>query len=485
LPRDFIEDMIEDRKLSLDREGFERAMEGQREKARAGSKFKGGTREDHAFAGFAGVPATTFTGYDNTSVKTRVLALAKLRRDAAPVEVEKLSAGDTGWIVLEETPFYLQSGGQVSDSGTLRDDFGFSANVSDLEVGGGVRAHKVRVHSGDIAVGAPVIAEVDEARREATRRNHTATHLLHAALRQVLGPHVKQAGSLVAPDRLRFDFVHFNAPTREQLLNIERIVNNHVLKNTPVETVVKPTQDAIAAGAMALFGEKYGDRVRVVSVPGFSVELCGGTHVRATGDIGLFAIVSESGVAAGTRRIEAITGLESLKAFQSEREVVSSLAQTLNTRPDDIAAKIAALQEEAKRLARELQQAKMKAALGGDAAHQDEAVEVSGVKVIAREVTGLDKDGLRALVDQHRARIKSGVVVLAAPSDGKVTIVVGVTPDLTKKLPAGQIVKQIAPIVGGGGGGRADFAEAGGKDLAKIGEMLAATRSVVEKLLGG
>jgi alanyl-tRNA synthetase len=485
LPRDFIEDMIEDRKLSLDREGFERAMEGQREKARAGSKFKGGTREDQAFAGFTGVPATTFTGYDNTSVKTRVLALAKLRGDAAPVEVEKLSSGDTGWIVLEETPFYLQSGGQVSDVGTLRTDFGFSASVSDLEVvGSGIRAHKVRVHTGDMAVGAPVIAEIDEARRDATRRNHTATHLLHAALRQVLGPHVKQAGSLVAPDRLRFDFVHFNALTREQLLNIEQIVNKHVLKNTPVETVVKPTQEAIAAGAMALFGEKYGDQVRVVSVPGFSVELCGGTHVRATGDIGLFAIVSESGVAAGTRRIEAITGLESLKAFQSEREVVSSLAQALNTRPDDIPAKIAALQEEAKRLARELQQAKMKAAMGGGGAQEEEAIDVGGVKLIAREVTGLDKNGLRALVDQHRARIKSGVVVLAAPSDGKVTIVVGVTPDLTKKLSAGQIVKQIAPIVGGGGGGRADFAEAGGKDLAKIGEMLAATRSVVEKLLG-
>ena len=483
LPRDFIEDMIEDRKLSLDREGFERAMEGQREKARAGSRFKGGTREDHTFAGFAGVPATTFSGYDNTSVTTRVVALAKLRGDAAPVKVEQLSSGDAGWIVLEETPFYLQSGGQVSDVGTLRNDFGFSASVSDLEVVGSIRAHKVRVHTGDIAVGAPVIAEVDQARREATRRNHTATHLLHAALRQVLGPHVKQAGSLVAPDRLRFDFVHFNALTREQLLNIEQIVNRHVLKNTPVETVVKPTQDAIAAGAMALFGEKYGDQVRVVSVPGFSVELCGGTHVRATGDIGLFAIVSESGVAAGTRRIEAITGLESLKAFQAEREVVSSLAQALNTRPDDIAAKIAALQEEAKRLARELQQAKMKAAMGGDAAQQDDAIDIAGVKLVAREVSGLDKDGLRALVDQHRARIKSGVVVLASPLDGKVSIVVGVTPDLIKRIPAGQVVKQIAPIVGGGGGGRPDFAEAGGKDASRIGEMLAAARAVVEKMI--
>jgi alanyl-tRNA synthetase len=357
--------------------------------------------------------------------------------------------------------------------------------VSDVEnVAGGVRAHRVRVHSGEIAVGTPVIAEIDAPRRAAIRRNHTATHLLHAALRQVLGPHVKQAGSLVAPDRLRFDFVHFSALTRDELLNIEQIVNKHILKNTPVETAVKPTQEAIAAGAMALFGEKYGDKVRVVSVPGFSVELCGGTHVQATGDIGLFAIVSESGVAAGTRRIEAITGLESLKTFQTERDIVNSLGQTLNSRPEELPAKIAALQEETRRLTRELQQAKMNAALGGSG-QQDDAEDVGGVKLVAREVTGLDKDGLRALVDRHRSRIGSGVVVLASPVDGKVSIVVGVTPDLTKKVPAGQVVKQLAPIVGGGGGGRPDFAEAGGKDPAKIREMLASARAVIEKLLSG
>jgi alanyl-tRNA synthetase len=485
LPRDFIEDMIDDRKLSLDREGFERAMEGQREKARAGSKFKGGGREDQAFGGFAGIPPTTFSGYEHASTKTRVTGLAKLPADGPPVEVSTLSSGDAGWVVLAETPFYLQSGGQISDVGTLRNDFGFSASVSDVEnVAGGVRAHRVRVDSGELTIGAPVIAEIDAARRDATRRNHTATHLLHAALRQVLGPHVKQAGSLVAPDRLRFDFVHFSALTRDELLNIEQIVNTHILKNTPVETVVKPTQEAIAAGAMALFGEKYGDNVRVVSVPRFSMELCGGTHVQATGDIGLFAIASETGVAAGTRRIEAITGLDSLKAFQSERDIVNSLGQTLNARPEELAAKVAGLQEETRRLTRELQQAKMNAAIGGSS-QQDDTEDVGGVKLVAREVTGLDKDGLRALVDRHRSRIKSGVVVLAAPSDGKVSIVVGVTPDLIKKIPAGQVVKQLAPIVGGGGGGRPDFAEAGGKDPSKIREMLAAARAVVEKLVSG
>jgi len=485
LPRDFIEDMIEDRKLRFDRDGFEAAMGQQREKARAKSKFKSDTQSEGAFEGFANVPTTKFTGYDETVTQTRAIAVAKIEGERA-TEVSKLSRGESGWIVLEETPFYLQSGGQVSDAGTLRNDFGFSATVSDVEtVGNGVRVHRVKVHAGEIAAGGPVIAEVDAPRRAAIRRNHTATHLLHAALRQVLGTHVKQAGSLVAPDRLRFDFVHFAALTHEQLLNIEQIVNKHVLKNTPVETAVKPTQEAIAAGAMALFGEKYGDKVRVVSVPGFSVELCGGTHVRATGDIGLFAIVSESGVAAGTRRIEAITGLESLKTLQTNRDLVASLGQALNARPDEVTSRIAALQEETKRLARELQQAKMKAALGGggNTGEQDEAIDVAGVKLIAREVSGLDKDGLRALVDKQRDRIKSGVVVFASPSDGRVSVVVGVTPDLTKRVPAGQVVKQLAAIVGGGGGGRPDFAEAGGKDPSKVGEMLAAARGIVEKML--
>jgi alanyl-tRNA synthetase len=253
-----------------------------------------------------------------------------------------------------------------------------------------------------------------------------------------------------------------------------------------VQTDVKDTQEAIAAGAMALFGEKYGDKVRVVSIPGFSQELCGGTHVRATGDIGLFAIVSESGVAAGVRRIEAITGLDSLKAFQRDRDELNEIANALGARTGALASRVAGLQDDVKRLGRELQQAKMKVALAGGSGEggaQAEAIDVAGVKLVAREVSGLDKDGLRALVDQHRGQIKSGVVVLASPSDGKVSIVVGVTPDLTKKVPAGQVVKQLAPIVGGGGGGRPDFAEAGGKDASKIREMLDASRGVVEKLL--
>jgi alanyl-tRNA synthetase len=485
LPRDFIEDMIEERTLTLDRDGFEKAMQGQRDKARAKSKFGAAAATDTATwnirPGVAPLP-DTFSGHDGTSVTTQIVELLDVNRQP----VERLAEGDAGLVALADTPFYLQSGGQVSDQGRLR-AAGGEAIVSDVVKGpaGMPRFHVVQVTKGVLAHRDVVSADVDAAVRDATRRNHTATHLLHAALREVLGAHVKQAGSLVAPDRLRFDFAHVGAATYEQLAEIERIVNTHVLSNLPVHTEVKDTQEAIAAGAMALFGEKYGDSVRVVSIPGCSTELCGGTHARSTGDIGLVAIVSEGGVAAEVRRIEAATGLESLTAFQQNREELAELGSVLNARTGELVTRVSALLDENKRLARDLQQAKMRAAMGGGASGgpADEVIEVAGVKVVAREIAGLDKDGLRALVDQHRSRIKSGIVILASPSDGKVTVVVGVTADLTKKVPAGQVVKQIAPIVGGRGGGRPDFAEAGGKDPSKIGEMLAAARGVIETML--
>jgi len=487
LPRDFIEDMIDDRKLALDREGFERAMEGQREKARARSAFKGGTQDATSWTAdnetarqLGAIGEDVFRGYDTTTMNTSVVALF----DPNHQQVGSLETGEEGYAALAKTPFYLEAGGQVSDVGSITAPGAEAQVTSVLRVPNWPRLHGVRVVNGTLKTRDIVTASVASAVRDATRRNHTATHLLHAALRQVLGGHVKQAGSLVAPDRLRFDFVHFTGVTREQWLEIEQIVNEQVLRNTTVKTELKPTQEAIAAGAMALFGEKYGDTVRVVSIPGFSEELCGGTHVRATGDIGLFAIVSEGGVAAGTRRIEAITGLDSLKAFQQNRDELANTAAAVNARPGELSTRIAALQDDARRLTRELQQAKMKAALGGgEAGGGEQAIDVAGVKLVARQVTGLDKDGLRALVDRHRDQIKSGVVVLASPNDGKVSLVVGVTPDLTKRVPAGQVVKQLAAIVGGGGGGRPDFAEAGGKDASKIPEMLAASRGVIEKML--
>ena len=487
IPQDFIEDMIDSRRLTLDRDGFGRAMEAQRDKARAKSTFKTGGAQDSAWdvpddmkqslesAGDQG-----FRGYEQTQVNTQVIALFDQRRRW----VDGLAAGEHGFVALTETPFYLEAGGQVSDVGSIRSPHGEAQVTGVIRVGNWPRLHAVQMVTGVLHPRDLVTAEVAEAIRDATRRHHTATHLLHAALRQVLGSHVKQAGSLVAPDRLRFDFVHFTALTREQILQIEQIVNEQVLRNTAVETDVKKTDDAIAAGAMALFGEKYGDRVRVVSVPGFSTELCGGTHVRATGDIGLFAVMAESGVAAGVRRLEAICGLESLKAFQRQRDELTSISSALTARPGEIVNRVSALAEENKRLSRELQQARMKAAMSGSGETQEEeAIDVAGVKLVARQVAGLDKDALRALVDRYRDRIKSGVVVLACPSDGKVSVVVGVTPDLTTKVPAGQVVKQLAPIVGGGGGGRPDFAEAGGKDASRIGDLLAASRTLIEKML--
>jgi alanyl-tRNA synthetase len=346
----------------------------------------------------------------------------------------------------------------------------------------------VRLESGALRVRDIVTAEVDAETRNATRRNHTATHLLHAALRQVLGTHVKQAGSLVAPDRLRFDFVHFQPVTRDELDRIERIVNEQIYRNTPVTTEVRSTQEAIDAGAMALFGEKYGDKVRVVSVPGFSLELCGGTHVSATGDIGFFVVVAESGVAAGVRRIEALTGAGAVGLAQHQRAVLERVVDALHVNDAQAVEAIGKLHAENKHLTREVSQLKQKLAMGGGAssggAGTDDTVEVAGVKLARRKVSDLDKDALRGVADSLKEKIKSGVVILASASDGKVQIVVAVTKDLTSRIKAGQIVKEIAPIVGGGGGGRPDFAEAGGKQPEKIDEMLKASEAVVAKLLG-
>jgi alanyl-tRNA synthetase len=329
-----------------------------------------------------------------------------------------------------------------------------------------------------------VTAEVDAETRDATRRNHTATHLLHAALREVLGSHVKQAGSLVAPDRLRFDFVHFAAVTRDEQSRIERIVNEQIVRNVPVQTNERSTAEAIAGGAVALFGEKYGERVRVVSVPGFSTELCGGTHCRATGDIGTFVIVGESGVAAGVRRIEAVTGAVAVARNQTDRMVLQRLLAALGAPPDRAVEAVERLQGEVKRLTKEASQLRVSTAMGAAPAAGEEAVDVAGIRVITRRVDGFDKDGLRRLADSLRDRLRSGVVVIAAGIDGKVSVIVSVSADLTTRLHAGQIVKQIAPIVGGGGGGRADFAEAGGRDATRIDEMLAESRRVIATLLG-
>ncbi len=499
MPIDFIEDLASERQLTVDREGFDRAMEGQRERARAGSSFEQKKVEPLRFSSDAARQAVEkagerFEGYATTRVEdVSVQALFNEKRE----QVDQLAAGDSGFVIVDRTPFYLEAGGQVSDTGTIT--WGVSSEShgrADVEGvirpnPGFPRAHRVRVAAGSPAlrVGTKVTLDVDAVRRDDIRRNHTATHLLHAALRQVLGTHVKQAGSLVAPDRLRFDFVHPAAVTREELDRIERLVNEHVLENTEVRTDVRPTTEAIASGAMALFGEKYGDTVRVVSIPGFSLELCGGTHTRATGDIGLFAIDRESGVAAGVRRIEAVTGHGAYAHYRQTEHALDNVLRALNTSPEQAADAVTKLQSELKKLTREVSDLKVKAAVGGASGASSgsgmAAEQIDGISLVARRVSGLDRVALRNLADSLKANLKSGVVVLAAEAeDGKVSLVVSVTKDLTGKVPAGQIVRQIAPIVGGGGGGRPDFAEAGGKDPSRIDDLLSESRTVVSRMLG-
>jgi alanyl-tRNA synthetase len=486
VPYDFIEDTAATRDVTVDREAFDRAMEGQRGKARAQSAF-GGARKGQEFSigddtALSGA-GDQFEGYVSTTVPG-VPVLALFGESRLPVDL--LEAGSTGFVALARTPFYLEAGGQVSDSGRIVNEAtGASAVVEGLvRIRQGMpRAHRVRVEKGAIRARDIVTAEVDAAVRDATRRNHTATHLLHAALREVLGSHVKQAGSLVAPDRLRFDFVHFQAITGDELNRIEQIVNEQILKNAPVNTDVRSTQEAIASGAMALFGEKYGDRVRVVSVPGFSVELCGGTHVSATGDIGSFSILAESGVAAGIRRIEAITGMAAVAHAQEQRRALERILETLHVNADQAVDAIERLQSDSRRLTREITQLKTKVAMGGGGEEGADTVEVAGIRLARRKVADLDKDALRGLADSLKAKLQSGVVVIASASDGKVQVVVAVTPDLISRVKAGAMVKALAPIVGGGGGGRPDFAEAGGKHPEKIDEMLAAAPATLEGLL--
>jgi alanyl-tRNA synthetase len=491
LPRDFIEDLAGNQGLKFDAEGFDAAMEGQREKARAGSSFES-MKEEFAFASdqqreSLQQAGDLFEGYTSNALKgVSVLALF----DDKKKPVETLTEGASGYAVLSKTPFYVEAGGQVSDQGWIETANGGRSRISGVvRLGPGLpRAHRIEKAEQGIAARDIATVEVDAERRDATRRNHTATHLLHAALRKVLGGHVKQAGSLVAPDRLRFDFVHFSAVSPEERQQIERIVNEAVLKNEAVNTAVKNTQEAIASGAMALFGEKYGDRVRVVAIGdgAFSTELCGGTHVRATGDIGAFLITEESGVAAGVRRIEAVTGMGAYTLARESVDEVNAAIDVSGAKRGELPLWIQGHQQTLGKREKEIQQLKTKLALGGGSGGgaDDDKVEIAGSTFIARQVDDVDSESLRTLADTLKSRLKSGVVVLAAPMpEGKVSLIVTVTSDLAKKVPAGQLVKTLAPIVGGGGGGRPDFAQAGGKDASKITELLAAARTEVQKLL--
>ncbi|MCY4599695.1 MAG: alanine--tRNA ligase [Acidobacteria bacterium] len=500
VPLDFIEDLAASRKLRVDRHRFEEAMEAQRARARAGSggTFAAKTR-DATFGARAGSPTLTvrvevipadslFVGYDTTTAEGRINRLFRPADSGKRLEpVDALEAGESGYAALDRTPFYLEAGGQVSDTGRLVSGSG-AAVVEDMlrPAPDWPRMHAVALREGVLHVGDEVTAEVDAGRRDDIRRNHTATHLLHAALRAVVGKHVRQAGSLVAPDRLRFDVTHHEPVTDEQLAEIERLVSSHVFGNQTVATEERSTEEAIAAGAMALFGEKYGERVRVVTVPGFSVELCGGTHCRATGDIGPFVITHEGGVAAGVRRIEAVTGASAVQLLQARGAALSGLLHQLGTTREQAVASVRRLQADAKRLARDLERLKVKAAMGGAAeSAADDTVDIAGTRLITREVSALEPQALRTLADSLRDRLGSGIVVLASRNEGKAALVVSVTRDLVDRVQAGQLVKTLAPIIGGRGGGRPDFAQAGGRQPDKIEQLFAECRSLVTRLLAG
>ena len=473
-PVDLTADVARSAGLAIDREGFEAAMEAQRERARSAQKFNLAYGTDMQLA-----EKSNFTGYDGLEGQGTVIALLKDGQ-----RVNELNAGDAGAIVLDATPFYAESGGQVGDKGVLTSG-GATFRVDDTKKSGDAHVHVGQVVSGTFGAGDKLTASVDAAARGATALNHSATHLLHAALRKVLGTHVTQKGSLVAPDKLRFDFSHYEAVTPTQLAEIEMRVNDQIRANADAATDVMSYDDAVGAGAMALFGEKYGDRVRVLKLGDFSTELCGGTHVRRAGDIGLFKITGESGIAAGIRRIEAVTGAAALARVAETEQALDRVAGLFRANRGDAEAKVRQALERTKQLEKEIQQLKAKLASGaGGRDLASEAKEVAGIKLlVSRLDDGSDAQTLRDTVDRMKDKLRSGVVVLASadPATGKVSVAAGVTKDLTARLKAGDLVNAVAADVGGRGGGRPDFAQAGGTNpaaldgaLAKVPEWVAA-----------
>jgi alanyl-tRNA synthetase len=472
-PPDLTADIARERNLQVDLVGYEREMEAQRERARAASKFgvdlRGGARIE---------TRTDFCGYDSLAGESRVVALL---RDGALVD--SLAAGENGEVVLESTPFYAESGGQMGDTGTLVNAEARFV-VGDTQKRGNAHAHLGRLERGSLRVGDRLQAHVDAGRRAAIRLNHSATHLLHAALRQVLGTHVTQKGSLVAPDRLRFDFAHFQPVSAAELAAIERLVNEQVRANTEAHTRLMDYEQAIAAGAIALFGEKYERQVRVLSIGDFSTELCGGTHVTRAGDIGLFRIVNESGVAAGVRRIEAVTGQGALDYVGRTDALLREVSGLLRGTRDDVVEKLREQLDRARTLEKEVRTLKDKLASGQGTDLAAGAVTVGSVKVLAARVDGTDAGGLRAAVDQLKSRLGSAIIVLATvEAPDKIVLVAGVTGDLTARVRAGELVGSVAAQVGGKGGGRADFAQAGGNKPQQLDAALASVVPAVRTRL--
>ena len=467
-PTDLTADIARERGLTVDSEGYERAMDVQRKQSQAASQFG-----VDLSAGVKIEGKTDFLGYEAVTDVGQVVALLK-----GGAEVKRLAAGDEGEVVLDRTPFYAESGGQVGDSGELG-NVGAKFVVSDTQKRGAVHSHIGKVAKGVIELGDKLAANVDAPRRAAIVLNHSATHLLHSALRKVLGAHVQQKGSLVAPDRLRFDFSHYEAVSPAQLREIEALVNEHVRLNHDADVRVLPYDQAIAAGALAFFGDKYGDKVRVLKLGDFSTELCGGTHVHRSGDIGLFKITSEGGIAAGVRRIEAVTGQGALDLVNLNEAVLREVAGLVKAGRDDVAAKVTQLVDRTRSLERELDKLRQKLASGGGRDLLQEAKVVNGIKVLAARLDGADAKALRDTADQLKDKLGSGVVVLGAVEGDKVFLVASVSKDLAGRLKAGELIKPVAELCGGRGGGRPDFAQAGGNQPDKVDAALALVPGLV------
>jgi alanyl-tRNA synthetase len=471
-PLDLTADVARERGLSIDQAGFDAAMEAQRGRARAASKFGADLRDSVKLSG-----KTDFLGYDRLTDSGVVTSLIF---DGALVDA--LRPGQEGQVVLDHTPFYAESGGQIGDAGVL---VGGAARftVRDTQKIGASFAHAGVLDAGELRVGDVIEARVDPERRTAIALNHTATHLLHAALRQVLGLHVEQKGSLVAADRLRFDFSHTQALTPEELRRVEELVNSAIRRNAPAETRVMALDEAVAAGAMSLFGEKYESDVRVLSIGDFSMELCGGTHVERAGDIGLFKILSESGVAAGVRRVEAVTGQTAYEWVVHTDQVLRDIAALLRGSREDVDEKVRELVDRSRRLEKEVQQLKSKLASGQGSDLTSQAKDVDGIKVLAARIDDADAKSLRDAVDQLKSKLGSSVIVLATVQEGKVLLVAGVSADLLTRMKAGEIAGAVAAQVGGKGGGRADFAQAGGTQPENLGKALAGVESLIRSRL--
>jgi len=473
-PVDLTADIARERGLKIDEAGFEAAMEAQREMARGASKFGVSLSEGVVIEG-----RTHFLGYDGLVDNGQIVELLKDGK-----KVPRLNAGEEGQVILDRSPFYAESGGQVGDTGVLT-GVGSEFIVRDTHKLGHAHSHIGLVTKGEIKIGDTLRAEVNAELRAATVRNHTATHLLHAALRQVLGTHVTQKGSLVAPDRLRFDFSHYQGVTPEELRKIEHLVNSEIRNNAPAETSVMPYDAAVTAGAMALFGEKYESDVRVLRVGAFSMELCGGTHVRSAGDIGLFKIISESGVAAGVRRIEALTGEGALLWVEETDNLVKEIAGLVRGGRDDVRDKIEQLLDRSRKLEKEIAQLKSKLASGQGGDLSSTARDINGIKVVAARVDGADAKTLRDAVDQLKSKLKSAVIVLGAvEGTDKVVLIAGVTQDQIGKIKAGELIGNVAQQVGGRGGGRPDMAQAGGNNPAALDAALASVEPWVRERLG-